>query len=78
MNTMAKTTGVSKTFLITSSSLALQNVYIQLCIPPLRLERGCGALIGGFGPNVKLYFQRVICFLRRNRNSVTQNKVLLL
>ena len=54
---MAKTTGLSKTFLITSSSLALQNVYIQLCTPPLRLEPGCGALIGGSGPNVKLYFQ---------------------
>jgi len=60
MNTMAKTTGLSKTFLITSSSLALQNVYIQLCILQLRLELGCGALIGGFGPNVKLYFQRYL------------------
>ena len=57
MNTMAKTTGVSKTFLITSSSLALQNVYIQLCTLPLQLELGCAALVEGFGPNVKLYFR---------------------
>ena len=40
-----------------TASLALQNVYIQLCTLPLHLEPGCGALIGGFGPNVKLYFQ---------------------
>jgi hypothetical protein len=57
MNTMAKTTGSPKPFQNTATRLALQNVYIQLCILPLRLELGCGAFIGGLGPNVKLYFQ---------------------
>ena len=32
MNTMAKTTGASKPFFNMYPSLALQNVYIQLCI----------------------------------------------
>ena len=73
---MAKTTGLSKTFLITSSSLALQNVYIQLCTLPLRLELGCGALIGDSARMSSFIFS-VICFLRRNRNHVTQNTVSL-
>jgi len=71
MNTMAKTTGASKTFLITSSSLALQNVYIQLCTLPLRLELGCGALIGGFGPDVKLYFDTLVKSRHTGENRVS-------
>jgi hypothetical protein len=39
-----------------TAGLALQNVCIQLCTLRLRLKPGCGALIGGFRPNVKLYF----------------------
>ena len=76
MNTMAKTTGVSKTFLITSSSLALQNVYIQLCTLPLRLEPGCVALIGGFGPNVKLYFWLFWILLLMVYPFLTETKIL--
>jgi len=76
MNTMAKTTGLSKTFLITSSSLALQNVYIQLCTLPLRLEPGCVALIGGFGPNVKLYFWRFWILLLMVYPFLTETKIL--
>lgn len=73
---MAKTTGLSKTFLITSSSLALQNVYIQLCTLPLRLEPGCVALIGGFGPNVKLYFWRFWILLLMVYLFLTETKIL--
>ena len=76
MNTMAKTTGLSKTFLITSSSLALQSVYIQLCTLPLRLEPGCVALIGGFGPNVKLYFWRFWILLLMVYPFLTETKIL--
>jgi hypothetical protein len=39
-----------------TAGLALQNVYIQLFYPGLRLEPGYGAFIGGFRLNVKLYF----------------------